>query len=50
MSSDELLRIYGRHFSQYERDEISTFDVIYYVNFQSKFKGVGTFIPGELTY
>ena len=29
---------------------MSTFDVIYYVNFQSKFKGVGTFIPGELTY
>ena len=41
MSSDELLRHYGRLFSNYERDEIASFDTIYYVNFQSKFKGIG---------
>ena len=50
MTSEELLRLYGRHFSQYERDEIATFDIIYYVNFNSKVKGVGTFVQGELTY
>ena len=50
MSSEEVLRLYGRHLSQYERDEVATFDVIYYINFQSKYKGVGQFIPGELTH
>jgi len=33
MSSEEVLRLYGRHLSQYERDEIATYDVIYYINF-----------------
>ena len=36
--------------SQYERDEIATFDVIYYLTFNSKYKGVGQFVKGALTY
>lgn len=49
MSSDELLRLYGRHLSQYERDEVATFDIIYYLNFNAKLKGAGKFVKDELT-
>ena len=49
MSSDDALRFYGKHLSQYERDEMSTFDVVYYLNLNSKHKGNGQFVKGELT-
>jgi hypothetical protein len=48
MSSDEVLRQYGRHLAQYEKDEVQAFDVIYYLNLNAKHKGVGQFIKGEI--
>ena len=48
MSSEDALRIYGRNLSQYERDEIASFDVIYYLNLNAKHKGIGQFIKGEI--
>lgn len=48
MSSEDALRIYGKNLSQYERDEIASFDVIYYLNLNAKHKGVGQFIKGEI--
>lgn len=41
MSSEDALRIYGKSLSQYERDEIASFDVIYYLNLNAKHKGIG---------
>jgi hypothetical protein len=41
MSPEDVLRQYGRSLSQYERDEVQTFDKIYYINPHSKYKGVG---------
>ena len=48
MSSEDALRIYGKSLSQYERDEIASFDVIYYLNLNAKHKGIGQFIKGEI--
>jgi dual specificity tyrosine-phosphorylation-regulated kinase 2/3/4 len=49
MPSDEFLRKYGRHLSAYERDEVASFETIYYFNFAAKLKGTGQFVRGELT-
>jgi len=49
MGSDDVLKHYGKHLSQYERDEIADYDVIYYLNLNSKNKGVGQYILNEMT-
>lgn len=49
MSSEDVIRKYGRHLSQYEKEEILTFKQIYYLNLACKRKGIGQFIEGELT-
>jgi len=41
MSPDDVLKHYGKHLSQYERDEIFEFDMIYYLPLNCKNKGVG---------
>ena len=48
MSSEDALKIYGRSLSQYEREEIASFETIYYLNLTAKRKGVGQFIKGEI--
>lgn len=49
MSSDDVLKHYGKHLSQYERDEINDYDMIYYLNLNAKNKGVGQYIKDEMT-
>jgi hypothetical protein len=49
MPPDEVIRHYGKHLSQYEKEEIMAFDQIYYINLNTKLKGVGRYNGGELT-
>lgn len=49
MKPDEVIQRFGRHLSQYERDEIMDYDLIYYLNIQSKNKGIGKYVKKELT-
>lgn len=49
MSSDDVIKHYGKHLSQYERDEIADYDMIYYLNLNANNKGVGQYIRDELT-
>jgi dual specificity tyrosine-phosphorylation-regulated kinase 2/3/4 len=43
------LKHYGKHLSQYERDEVMDYEMIYYLPVNSKNKGVGSYIKNELT-
>ena len=49
MSCHEFIQKYGSQMTQFERDEMSTFETVYYFNLNSKYKGVGTFVKNELT-
>jgi hypothetical protein len=49
MTPDEVRRHFGNHLSAYEREEIMDYDMIYYINLNSKYKGVGKYNKGELT-
>lgn len=50
MSPEECVRHFGKHLSQYEREEIlDNRDLIYYLHLHSKHKGVGRYNGGELT-
>jgi hypothetical protein len=41
MTPDDVIKHYGKHLSMYERDEIYEYDMIYYMNLNSKHKGIG---------
>lgn len=41
MNPDDVIKIYGKYMSQYEREEIMDYDVVYYMNLNSKNKGIG---------
>ena len=49
MAPEDVLKHYGKHLSQYEKEEIMAFDQIYYINLNTRFKGVGRYNGGELT-
>lgn len=49
MAPEDVLKHYGKHLSQYEKEEMMAFDQIYYINLNTRFKGVGRYNGGELT-
>lgn len=49
MAPEEVIRHYGKLLSQYEKEEIMDYETIYYINLQTKLKGVGRYNGGELT-
>jgi dual specificity tyrosine-phosphorylation-regulated kinase 2/3/4 len=49
MVPEDVLKHYGKHLSQYERDEIMDYDMIYYLPLNAKNKGVGQYVTNELT-
>lgn len=51
MTPEDLVRNYGKMLSSFERDEIMDHrDSIYYVNFNSNFKGHGKYNNKEINY
>jgi len=50
MTPEDCIRHFGKHLSQYEKDEIMNLrDLIYFINIKSALKGVGRYNKGELT-
>ena len=41
MPPEDVIKYYGKHLSQYEKDELMDFETIYYININSKLKGIG---------
>jgi len=51
MSPDDLVRTYGKMLSSFERDEVLNHrEPIYYINFNSNYKGHGKYNKTELNY
>ena len=49
MHPEEVRRHFGAHLSSYEKEEIMDYDMIYYINLNTKYKGIGKYNKGELT-
>jgi len=49
MIPEDVIKHYGKHLSLYEREEIMDYEIIYYINLNSKNKGIGQYVLNELT-
>jgi len=49
MTSEEFVRTYKSKLSPYEREEALDFDMVYYASLNMKNKGIGQYVPNELT-
>ena len=49
MSSEEVIKYFGKQLSQFEKEEVMDAGTVYYLNLNSKYKGIGRYNHGELT-